>query len=63
MDTVNDLVAKVLKERQEDEKRFHKERLARLYLERTELEIRMAVLNDIIKHIENFVSKNPHLQG
>lgn len=62
METFNDLVQKVLKERSEDEKRFHKERLARLYLERMELEIKMSVLNDVIKHIEEFVTTSPHLK-
>jgi hypothetical protein len=62
METVTDLVKKVLLERQEDEKRFHQARLARLYLERTELEIKIFILNDIIKHIEEFVTRNPDLK-
>jgi len=57
LENVDELVKKVIEERKEDERRFHRERVARLMKERLELEIRLAVVNDILKHIEEWANK------
>lgn len=50
-----DVLKKVLEERKDDERKFHQNRVARLMNERMELEIRLAVVNDLLKHIEEWV--------
>jgi hypothetical protein len=55
LDRPEDVLKKVLEERKEDERKFHQHRVARLMNERMELEIRLAVVNDLLKHIEEWV--------
>ena len=58
LESVEELLKKVIDERKQDEIRFHRERVARLMKEKLELEIRLAVINDILKHIEEFMVKS-----
>ena len=44
----------VLEERKEDERKFHQNRVLRLMKERRELEIRLAVVNDLLKYTEEW---------
>lgn len=57
LENVDELVKKVIEERKEDERRFHRERVARIMKEKLELEIRLAVVNDILKHMEEWANK------
>ena len=53
-----EILKKVLKERQEDEKRFHTARVAHLLREKLELEIRLAVVVDLLRHLEEWALKS-----
>jgi hypothetical protein len=53
-----EILKRVLEERKEDEKRFHTARVLQLKREKLELEIRLAVVNDLLRHIEEWVIKS-----
>lgn len=55
LDNPEDILKKILDERKEDERKFHQNRVVRLMKERMELEIRLAVVNDMLKHVEEWV--------
>ncbi len=57
LENVDDILKKVIEERKEDERRFHRERVARLMKERLELQIRLAVVEDLLRHIEEWALK------
>jgi hypothetical protein len=57
LENPEDILKKVIEERKEDERKFHRERVARLMREKLELEIRLAVVNDLLKHIEEWALK------
>ena len=52
------ILKKVLNERNQDEKRFHTARVAHLMREKLELEIRLAVCNDLLRHLEEWAIKS-----
>ena len=56
---VNALLQKTIEDRKQQEKEYHKERLTKLMQERLELELRLIVLNDVIKQIEDHTKNNP----
>jgi len=58
LDKPEEILKKVLKERQEDEKRFHTARVAHLLREKLELEIRLAVVVDLLRHLEEWALKS-----
>lgn len=60
--TVEALMKKVLDERRKEEIQYHKERVLRLLQEKLELEIRLAVVVETLKQIDEYVKNNPHLQ-
>jgi hypothetical protein len=57
-----ELVKKVIEERKEAEKAYHKERVLKLQQEKIELELRLFVLNDLLKQIDDYVKNNPLFQ-
>lgn len=59
---VQDLLKKVVEERKEQEKAYHRERVMKLQQEKIELELRLVILNDVLKQIEEHVKNNPLLQ-
>ena len=58
LENVDTVLKQVLKERQEDEKRFHTARVAHLMKEKLELEIRLAVCVDLLRHLEEWAIKS-----
>jgi hypothetical protein len=54
LDKPEDILKMVLEERKEDERKFHQCRVLRLMKERRELEIRLAVVNDLLKYSEEW---------
>lgn len=58
LESPEEILKRVVKERKEDEMKFHQQRVARLLKEKMELEIRLAVVNDLLKHIEEWVLKS-----
>jgi hypothetical protein len=54
LDKPEDILKMVLEERKEDERKFHQNRVLRLMKERRELEIRLAVVNDLLKYTEEW---------
>ena len=54
-----ELLKKVIEERRQAEKAYHKERVAKLVQEKVELELRLIVLNDLLKQIDDYVKNNP----
>lgn len=58
LENVDAILKKVLDERKEDEKRFHRERIARLLREKMELEIRLTVVHDLLRHMEEWAIKS-----
>lgn len=59
---VQDLLKKVMEERKQQEKEYHRERVMKLQQEKIELELRLVILNDVLKQIEEHVKNNPLLQ-
>ena len=57
--TTASLVAKIIEERKQEELKYHKERVAKLMQEKMELELRLIVVNDMLKQIEDYVKNNP----
>ena len=57
--TTASLVQKVVEERKQEELKYHKERVNKLMAEKMELEIRLLVINDVLKQIEEYVKNNP----
>ena len=57
-----DLLKKVIEERKKQEKQYHQERVMKLQQEKLELELRLIVLNDVLKQIEEHVKNNPLFQ-
>lgn len=53
------LVQKVVEERKQEELKYHKERVNKLMQEKIELEIRLLVINDVLKQIEEYTKNNP----
>jgi len=58
----DELIKKILEERKKQELQFHKERVNSLLQEKIELELRLFVVNETLRQIEEYVKKNPHLQ-
>jgi hypothetical protein len=58
----HELLKKVIEERREAEKAYHKERVNKLIQEKLELELRLVVLNDLLKQIDDYVKNNPLFQ-
>ena len=59
---VQDLLKKVVEERKQQEKEYHRERVMKLQQEKIELELRLVILNDVLKQIEEHVKNNPLFQ-
>ena len=59
---VEEIAKKVMEERRQQEILWHKERVVKLLQEKIELELRLLVVNETLKKIDEFVKENPHLQ-
>jgi hypothetical protein len=59
---VEEIAKKVMEERRQQEILWHKERVVKLLQEKIELELRLLVINETLKKIDEFVKENPHLQ-
>ena len=59
----DELIKKILEERKKQELQFHKDRVNSLLQEKIELELRLFVVNETLRQIEEYVKNNPHLQG
>ena len=56
------IVKRLIEERRQKEIQYHKERVAALLKEKIELELRLLVVSETLKQIDEFVRNNPHLQ-
>ena len=56
------LVKKAIDDRKKQEIEFHKERVRKLLQEKIELELRLVVLNDLLRQIEDYTKNNPLFQ-
>jgi len=59
---VEEIAKKVMEERRQQEILWHKERVIKLLQEKIELELRLLVVNETLKQIDEFIKQNPHLQ-
>lgn len=59
---VEEIAKKVMEERRQEEILWHKERVLKLLQEKIELELRLLVVTETLKKIDDFVKDNPHLQ-
>lgn len=59
---VEEIAKKVMEERRQEEILWHKERVLKLLQEKIELELRLLVVTETLKQIDEFVKQNPHLQ-
>lgn len=59
---IEEITKKVMEERRREEIQWHKERVVKLLQEKVELELRLLVINETLKKIDEFVKENPHLQ-
>ena len=56
------IIKQILEERKKHELVFHKMRVNELLQEKIELELRLFVVNETLRQIEEYVKQNPHLQ-
>lgn len=56
------IIKQILEERKKQELVFHKQRVNALLQEKIELELRLFVVNETLRQIEEYVKQNPHLQ-
>ena len=56
------LMKKVIDERKQQEMDYHKERVRKLLQEKIELELRLLVITDVLKQIEEHTKNNPLFQ-
>jgi hypothetical protein len=59
---IEEITKKIMEERRQQEILWHKERVVKLLQEKIELELRLLVVNETLKKIDEFVKENPHLQ-
>ena len=59
MENSTAVIEKILAERRADEIKFHRDRMNRFLQEKFELEIRLTILNDLIKQMMEYEEKNP----
>jgi|LakMenEpi03Aug12_release.lakeMendotaPanAssembly.Ray.scaffolds.fasta_scaffold209046_3 hypothetical protein len=59
---IEEITKRVMEERRQQEILYHKERVIKLLQEKIELELRLLVVNETLKKIDEFVKENPHLQ-
>lgn len=53
------LLQKTIEDRKKQEMEYHKERVRKLMEEKVELELRLIVLNDVLRQIEEHTKNNP----
>lgn len=58
----DELVKKILEERKKQELVFHKMRVNELLQEKVELELRLFVVNETLRQIDEYVKNHPELQ-
>ncbi len=59
---IEEITKKIMEERRQQEILWHKDRVFKLLQEKIELELRLLVVNETLKKIDEFVKENPHLQ-